>query len=71
VLAAQEFHFVQNCLALRTVKTDNPETNSTHAKFPSGLTPLRAFAPALALLAIAVLINYVDRGNLSIAALLV
>ncbi|HMH81169.1 MAG TPA: hypothetical protein VK514_13155 [Candidatus Acidoferrum sp.] len=56
---------------MRTVKTDNPETNSTHAKFPSGLTPLRAFAPALALLAIAVLINYVDRGNLSIAALLV
>jgi ACS family D-galactonate transporter-like MFS transporter len=30
-----------------------------------------AFAPALALLAIAVLINYVDRGNLSIAAPLV
>jgi MFS family permease len=29
---------------------------------------LRAFAPVLALLAICVLINYVDRGNLSIAA---
>src|ERR1700675_2949436 len=29
---------------------------------------LRAFAPALVLLAICVLINYVDRGNLSIAA---
>jgi MFS transporter, ACS family, D-galactonate transporter len=29
---------------------------------------LRAFAPALALLAICALINYVDRGNLSIAA---
>jgi ACS family D-galactonate transporter-like MFS transporter len=28
----------------------------------------RTFAPALALLAISVLINYVDRGNLSIAA---
>ena len=28
----------------------------------------RSFAPALALLAICVLINYVDRGNLSIAA---
>jgi len=29
---------------------------------------LSAFAPALVLLAICVLINYVDRGNLSIAA---
>jgi MFS family permease len=29
---------------------------------------LRAFAPALVLLAIALLINYVDRGNLSVAA---
>src|SRR4030095_4221514 len=29
---------------------------------------LRAFAPALILLAICILINYVDRGNLSIAA---
>jgi sugar phosphate permease len=29
---------------------------------------LRAFAPALILLAICALINYVDRGNLSIAA---
>ena len=29
---------------------------------------LRAFAPALVLLAICALINYVDRGNLSIAA---
>jgi MFS family permease len=29
---------------------------------------LRAFAPALVLLAICVLINYVDRGNLSVAA---
>ena len=29
---------------------------------------LRAFAPALLLLAICALINYVDRGNLSIAA---
>ena len=29
---------------------------------------LRAFAPALVLLAIALLINYIDRGNLSVAA---
>src|SRR5580698_3984676 len=29
---------------------------------------LRVFAPALALLVIAVLINYVDRGNLALAA---
>jgi hypothetical protein len=29
---------------------------------------LRAFAPALALLAVSVLINYIDRGNLGIAA---
>ena len=29
---------------------------------------LRAFAPVLVLLAICLLINYVDRGNLSIAA---
>ena len=29
---------------------------------------LRAFAPVLILLAICILINYVDRGNLSIAA---
>src|SRR5438876_5146104 len=29
---------------------------------------LRAFAPALILLAFCILINYVDRGNLSIAA---
>jgi len=29
---------------------------------------LRAFAPALVLLAVCILINYVDRGNLSIAA---
>ena len=29
---------------------------------------LRAFAPALVLLAICVMINYVDRGNLSVAA---
>jgi MFS transporter, ACS family, D-galactonate transporter len=35
---------------------------------PDQAKHLRAFAPALALLAIAVLINYVDRGNLSIAA---
>src|SRR2546422_7109494 len=32
---------------------------------------LRAFAPALILLAICILINYVDRGNLSIAAPLI
>jgi len=29
---------------------------------------LRVFAPALTLLVMAVLINYVDRGNLSLAA---
>lgn len=29
---------------------------------------LRAFAPTLALLVLAVLINYVDRGNLALAA---
>jgi len=29
---------------------------------------LRAFAPVLALLAVSVLINYIDRGNLGIAA---
>ena len=29
---------------------------------------LRAFTPALIMLAICILINYVDRGNLSIAA---
>lgn len=29
---------------------------------------LRAFTPVLVLLAISILINYVDRGNLSIAA---
>ena len=29
---------------------------------------LRAFAPALALLAVSVLINYIDRGNLGVAA---
>jgi hypothetical protein len=29
---------------------------------------LRTFAPALVLLAVCVFINYVDRGNLSIAA---
>src|SRR5947208_8569995 len=29
---------------------------------------LRAFTPVLVLLAIAILVNYVDRGNLSIAA---
>jgi MFS transporter, ACS family, D-galactonate transporter len=33
-----------------------------------GARALRRFAPALALLSLAVLINYVDRGNLSIAA---
>ena len=33
-----------------------------------GSRPLRQFAPALVLLSLAVLINYVDRGNLSIAA---
>jgi len=31
-------------------------------------SPLRAFAPALALLAVSVLINYIDRGNLGVAA---
>lgn len=31
-------------------------------------TPLRAFAPTLILLALAVLINYIDRGNLALAA---
>ena len=40
----------------------NPQTESQR---------LGAFAPALALLAIVILINYVDRGNLSIAAPLV
>src|SRR4029077_665078 len=34
----------------------------------SGESRLRIFAPVLALLAFAILINYVDRGNLSIAA---
>jgi len=34
----------------------------------SGECKLRVFAPVLALLALAILINYVDRGNLSIAA---
>lgn len=34
-------------------------------------TELRAFAPTLALLLLAVLINYVDRGNLSLAAPLI
>jgi ACS family D-galactonate transporter-like MFS transporter len=33
-----------------------------------GESKLRVFAPVLALLALAILINYVDRGNLSIAA---
>jgi len=35
---------------------------------PDRSRELRAFAPALILLAICALINYVDRGNLSIAA---
>jgi sugar phosphate permease len=35
---------------------------------PSESRELRAFAPALVLLAICALINYVDRGSLSIAA---
>ena len=35
---------------------------------PNESRELRAFAPALILLAICALINYVDRGNLSIAA---
>ena len=35
---------------------------------PNGSRELRAFAPALVLLAICALINYIDRGNLSIAA---
>jgi len=48
----------------------------TQRRMPRMLTPepahdprsLRAFAPALILLAVSFLINYVDRGNLSIAA---
>jgi ACS family D-galactonate transporter-like MFS transporter len=39
-----------------------------HEGMPSESRELRAFAPALILLAICALINYVDRGNLSIAA---
>jgi MFS transporter, ACS family, D-galactonate transporter len=35
---------------------------------PNESRPLRAFAPALILLAMCAVINYVDRGNLSIAA---
>ena len=35
---------------------------------PDRSRELRAFAPALILLAICALLNYVDRGNLSIAA---
>jgi len=38
------------------------------AGFPEQSRSLRAFAPALILLAISFLINYVDRGNLSIAS---
>ena len=33
-----------------------------------GRSSLRAFAPALALLAVSFLINYIDRGNLGVAA---
>src|SRR5713226_4554982 len=41
------------------------------AQVPDHSRTLRTFAPALALLAISFLINYVDRGNISIAAPLV
>lgn len=37
-------------------------------EIPHGPKSIRAFAPVLFLLAVAVLINYVDRGNLAIAA---
>src|SRR5580692_12093289 len=38
------------------------------SSMPTESRELRAFAPALVLLAICAVINYVDRGNLSIAA---
>jgi hypothetical protein len=40
------------------------------SEMPNRSRELRAFTPALVLLAICALINYVDRGNLSIAGLL-
>jgi hypothetical protein len=58
-------------LALQAVKTDNPTTDSTMPNPQTESQRLGAFAPALALLAVVILINYVDRGNLSIAAPLV
>ena len=38
------------------------------AEIPNATKSVRAFTPALVLLAVAILINYVDRGNLAIAA---
>jgi len=53
----------------------SPRTIAQNASEPIAMQPpdhqsrsLRAFATALVLLVISFLINYVDRGNLSIAA---
>ena len=47
-------------------------TRAIEQQHASGLvkpkSEMRVFAPTLALLVLAVLINYVDRGNLSLAA---
>jgi MFS transporter, ACS family, D-galactonate transporter len=53
--------------ALRHVNF-NPVTLSPRADAKADTAGVRAFAPTLILLALAVLINYVDRGNLALAA---
>src|SRR5260370_37348906 len=52
---ANPYNSVAECRVPPMTRLDHPPT-------------LRKFAPALALLAISVFINYIDRGNLSIAA---
>jgi MFS family permease len=62
------FHSLQNVLAMMLGGTDNPGHSSSMPLQENHAQRLRTFAPALLLIAIAILINYVDRGNLSVAA---
>ena len=62
------FHLVQIVLALRTGRTDNPRNDASMSATQTDSQRLALVAPALGLLAVFLLINYIDRGNLSIAA---